>query len=346
MTRLIAARSDSMGDVLLVGPAVRALAARNEVTLLCGPRGREVAQILPGVSQVISAELPWIDPEPRQITASFVNQLVDQIAMVGADQAVIFTSFHQSALPLALLMRLAGVRRIAAISEDSYPGSLLDVRHFDPGEVHEVERSLSLAAAAGFHLPDHDDRSLCIRDPGPPPPAVDALGAYVVIHPGADAGARRWPIEHAIQLAQALLDRRRKVVLTGGAQDRHLTANIAAAVDGVFDLSGTLDVRGLAAVIRGADAIVVGNTGPAHLAAAVGTPVVSLFAPVVSPIRWRPWKVPHVLLGDQRARCAGTRARICPVAGHPCLHSVHAADVLDALAILAYRRVAPIEMRN
>jgi ADP-heptose:LPS heptosyltransferase len=67
----------------------------------------------------------------------------------------------------------------------------------------------------------------------------------------------------------------------------------------------------------------------------VRTPVVSLFAPVVPAARWRPWRVPHVLLGDQNAACAGSRARVCPVAGHPCLSSVSPADVLAAIDELA-----------
>jgi ADP-heptose:LPS heptosyltransferase len=346
MTTVIAARSDSMGDVLLMGPALRAMAVRHEVTLLCGPRGRDAARLLPGISQVICAELPWIDPEPRRVTRTFVDHLVDRLASVGADQAVIFTSFHQSALPLALLMRVAGVRRISAISEDSYPGSLLDVRLHDPGDVHEVERALSLAAAAGFALPSADDRRLRILDPGPPPIDVVALGPYVVVHPGADAPARRWPMVNAMELAAALQERKCALVLTGARQDRHLTASIASAAGDVVDLAGRLDVASLAAVIRGAEAIVVANTGPAHLAAAVGTPVVSLFAPVVSAARWRPWMVPHVLLGDQTAPCAGTRVRECPVPGHPCLGSVHAEDVLEALAILSYQRSSPYEVRD
>ncbi|NEC78268.1 glycosyltransferase family 9 protein, partial [Streptomyces sp. SID7958] len=77
-----------------------------------------------------------------------------------------------------------------------------------------------------------------------------------------------------------------------------------------------------------------GNTGPAHLAAAVGTPVVSLFAPVVPAGRWRPYGVPCVLLGDQNAPCAGTRARTCPVPGHPCLDGVTALDVVAAVGKL------------
>jgi ADP-heptose:LPS heptosyltransferase len=74
----------------------------------------------------------------------------------------------------------------------------------------------------------------------------------------------------------------------------------------------------------------VPNTGPAHLAAAVGTPVVSLFAPVVPAARWAPYGVPGVILGDQCAACRDTRARTCPIPGHPCL-AVDACDVVDAV---------------
>ena len=74
--------------------------------------------------------------------------------------------------------------------------------------------------------------------------------------------------------------------------------------------------------------------GPAQLAAAVGTPVVSLFAPVVPAERWRPYGVPVVLLGDQQAACRNTRARECPVPGHPCLGSITPSAVVRAVARL------------
>lgn len=84
-------------------------------------------------------------------------------------------------------------------------------------------------------------------------------------------------------------------------------------------------------MLAGASAVVAANTGPAHLAAAVGTPVVSLFAPVVPAARWAPYGVPTVVLGDQDAPCRGSRARICPVPGHPCLASVGGEQVARAV---------------
>jgi ADP-heptose:LPS heptosyltransferase len=122
------------------------------------------------------------------------------------------------------------------------------------------------------------------------------------------------------------------VVVTGGRAERDLTALVAGpARPEVADLGGRLDLAALAEILAGADVVVVGNTGPAHLAAAVGTPVVSLFAPVVPASRWRPWKAPHLLLGQQGAACAGSRARTCPVPGHPCLNQVTVEQVVAAI---------------
>ena len=194
----------------------------------------------------------------------------------------------------------------------------------------------AIAAAAGY--PVLDDGRLAVR----PPPAVGDLvpdGRYVVVHPGAAAPARTWPAEHATRAAALLAAEGWRVVVTGGSDERGLTATVAGSAG--TDLGGRTDLAQLSGVLAGAAAVVVGNTGAAHLAAAVGTPVVSLFAPVVPAVRWAPYGVPHVLLGDQQARCRGSRARECPVPGHPCLASVTPETVVDAVAALAG---APLEV--
>jgi ADP-heptose:LPS heptosyltransferase len=335
---VLVARQDSVGDVLLAGPAVRAVAAgAGRVTLLCGPRGRDAARLLPGVDEVVVAHAGWIDAEPEPVTRAGVGALVDRLTDLELDQALILTSFHQSPLPLALLLRMAGVPTIAAVSVD-YPGSLLDVRHRVDEDVHEVERGLSLAATLGYRLPEGDDGRLAVRrDPAADVPDLER--PYLVVHPGASVPARSWAPERHAALVEALAAEGRRVVVTGGTAERPLTARVAGGRRPeervVTDLGGRVDLAGLAEVLAGAEVVVVGNTGPAHLAAAVGTPVVSLFAPVVPAVRWRPWGVRHVLLGDQAAACAGSRARMCPVAGHPCLDGVPVEEVVAAVGALA-----------
>nr|WP_324338367.1 glycosyltransferase family 9 protein [Baekduia sp.] len=326
------ARLDNAGDVLLAGPAVRAIAAgADHVTLLCGPRGAEAAAMLPGVDAVLVRRAEWIDPDAAAVERAAVDHYISRIAAQRADVAAVLTSFHQSALPLALLLRMAGVPRIAAISED-FPGSLLDHRVADPGDVPEAERGLVVVRALGFALPPSDAGALAVVAESAPPGLPER---YVVVHPGASVPARAWaPARHAALVDRLAADGR-AVVVTGSPGERSLTATIAGPPrSGVADLGGTTSLAQLAGVLAGADAVVVGNTGPAHLAVAVGTPVVSLFAPTVPPARWRPHGVKHELL-FRGVPCAGCRARTCPVAGHPCLDDVTVEDVLAALERLA-----------
>jgi ADP-heptose:LPS heptosyltransferase len=327
MTRVLVARLDNDGDVLLAGPAVRAVAAAAEVVLLVGPRGRQAADLLPGVAGTIVWRAPWIDPAPPPVDRSEVDGLVAAVRAAAVGEAVVLTSFHQSALPLALLLRLAGVRRVTAVSED-YPGSLLDVRHRVDGHQPEAERALSTVAAAGFTLPAGDDGRLRVRRPLPDVAHLTGPGPYVVLHPGASVPARAWSPDRCAAAVAALTASGHRVLVTGAPAESGLTRAVAG--DAV-DLGGRTSFAELAAVLAGAGAVVVGNTGPAHLAAAVGTPVVSLFAPVVPAARWAPYGVPIVLLGDQRAACAGSRATVCPVPGHPCLDDVTPADAVAAV---------------
>lgn len=327
--RTLVVRLDSAGDVLLAGPAVRAVAHGSAYTaVLCGPLGEQAARMLPGVDEVLVHDAPWVGFEPPPVRRADTEMLLETLAARRFDRALILASHHQSPLPAALLLRLAGIEWIGADSEH-YPGSLLDLRHRRATGRHEAEAGLDLAEAAGFPLPPGDDRGLRTV-PAPDTTHLTGTDPYVVVHPGAAVPARAWSPERAVRAAAALVVAGHRVVVTGGAGEKELTAEVAGS-DAV-DLGGRTSLPELAGVLGGAQAVVVGNTGPSHLAASVGTPVVCLFAPVVPAERWAPYGVRHVLLGRPDAACAGSRARVCPVAGHPCLDSVTDEELLAAVA--------------
>jgi ADP-heptose:LPS heptosyltransferase len=334
-----------MGDVLLTGPAVRAIAASGaDVAFLAGPHGTGAAALLPGVNQVLESRIPWIDPEPGEFDPGQVQSLVGRVRGLGPALAVVFTSFHQSPLPMALALRMAGVPRIAAISED-YPGALLDVRHAPPGDVPEAERNLSLARAAGFELPPGDVGGLAVTTALPDSRELVGDGPYLVLHASASVPARTPSAGKTAVVAAALAATGYRLVVTGSAAESALTAAVcraAAEESGLrpANLAGRTSLAMLAAVLAGASVVVAPNTGAAHLAAAVGTPVVSLFAPVVPAARWAPYGVPAIVLGRQDAPCAGSRARVCPVPGHPCLDLIDPGDVVAAVADLSGRPAA------
>ncbi|MGL5930965.1 MAG: glycosyltransferase family 9 protein [Dermatophilaceae bacterium] len=341
--RVLVARLDGAGDVLLAGPAVRRVAAAaDRVDLLVSRSAAQAARMLPGVAEVHVADTPWTGATPPPADAAALLSLVSLLRAGRYDELVVLTSYHQSPLPLAVLARLAGIPRVVGTS-DAYPGTLLDVRHRrmpdgldDTGAEggHEVEAMLALTEAAGYPaVPDDDGR---LRVEGVQPAEFE--GRVVVIHPGASVPTRAVPPDLARDAARLLTRAGWHVVVTGGPGEADLGRYVTPR--GGTDLTGRTDLAALAGVLATAEAIVVGNTGPAHLAAAVGTPVVGVFAPVVPAQRWAPWRVSHVLLGDQDAPCRMTRARTCPVPGHPCVSGIHAADVVSAV-----RRFAAVGVR-
>jgi ADP-heptose:LPS heptosyltransferase len=332
----VVARLDSAGDVLIAGPAVRAVAnSHDRVVMLVGPRGRDAAELLVGVDEIVEWQAPWVDFDSPELTADHAGALIKQLRDLAPGRVYIFTSFHQSPLPLALLCRMASVPWVGATCTD-YPGTLLDLRHRAPAGIPEPRRALSLAEAAGCRLPAGDDGALRIRGCGPPLPHRIPPGPFVVFHPGAAVPARRPSRARSAAMVAALAGAGHRVVVTGGPDEAELTAAVAGDV--ATDLGGRTTLAELAAVFAAADVVVAPNTGPAHLAAAVGTPVVSLFAPVVPAEQWRPYGGRVRVLGDQFAPCRASRARVCPVPGHPCLDQISDAELLDAVSREGGRR--------
>jgi ADP-heptose:LPS heptosyltransferase len=332
MSTAVVARLDSAGDVLITGPAVRAVAATHDrVVMLVGPRGRDAAELLPAVDEVVEWQAPWVDFDSPELTGGHVDALLKQLRDLAPERVYIFTSFHQSPLPLALLCRMAGVPWVGAICED-YPGTLLNLRHHVADGVPEPERALSLVEAAGCALLPGDDGALRVHcGSGLPDPLARRIGdaPFVAFHPGAAVPARRPSTRRSAAMVAALVAAGHRVVVTGADSERQLTAEVASDV--AVDLGGQTELAELAMVFAAASVVVVPNTGPAHLAAAVGAPVVSLFAPVVSATQWTPYGTRVTLLGDQKAPCRASRARRCPVAGHPCLDGITDAAVVAAV---------------
>lgn len=332
---VLVARLDNCGDVLLAGPTVCAVhEAGRPVVLLCGPKGRPAAEVLPGVDEIVELAAPWIDPDAPNLAPEDAAALADAVRHRGVSDALVLTSSHQSPLPLALLLRWAGVERIAAVSHD-HAGALLDARIPGDPDVHEVRRNLLVAAALGFAAPA-DDRLAVLpsRESSASPPTEPT----VVVHPGASVPARTLSPARWSDVVKTLAAGGWRVVVTGTEREARIAAAVSGNYPSVVDLSGGTTFRELGEVIASADAFVGGNTGPLHLAAAVGTPAVAIFPPTVPLARWHPWKVRHAVLGDQAVPCAGCRSRECPLPRQVCLDPVDPAAVADAVGAVARRR--------
>ena len=307
--RILCARLDNLGDVLMTTPALRALRrlpGRPRLTLLTSPSGAAIAPLVPELDEAISYA------------------------------AVIFTVYSQSPLPAALASLMAGIpRRLAHCRENPYQLLTDWVRESEPEQHvrHEVRRQLDLVASVGAHT---DDERLSLRVPAAAHARAARLLArlrlepngWVAIHPGASAASRRYPPERFAAVADGLAAAGLAPVFVGGCDERALVDAIRAAMRAPGpSLAGRTSLAELAALLSRAPLLVANNSGPAHVAAAVGTPIVSLYA-LTNP-QHTPWGVPSRVL-YRPVPCAWCYKSVCPTGHHECLRGVEPEAVVAA----------------
>ena len=336
--RVLCIRLDSVGDVLMTTPAIRALrrsVADREVTLLTSTAGAQVAALIPEIDRTLVFDAPWMKSTGNEPTQDFA--ILDRLRDGRFDAAIVFTVYSQNPLPAAYLAHLAAIPlRLAHCRENPYQLLTDWVPETEPQQQvrHEVRRQLDLVAATGARA---DDERLSLRVPAAARQRVDArlasLGRtpsrpLVLVHPGASAPSRRWPPEHFAQAASLLSRRGCDLVFSGSPEETNLVEQIRAAMDAPsVSLAGELDLAELAAAVEAADLLLVNNTGPAHMAAALGTPVVDLYA-LTNP-QHTPWMVRSRVLSHD-VPCRNCYRSVCPEGHHDCLRRVAPQDAADA----------------
>jgi lipopolysaccharide heptosyltransferase II len=335
---VLCVRLDTIGDVLMTGPAIRALGPRRRVTLLTSPAGATVAQLMPEIDETIAYSAPWMKPTALRADAGQDREMVERLRARHFDAAVIFTVYSQSSLPAALSCLLAEVPLRLAYSRENPYGLLTDwVIEPEPDQLlrHEVRRQLDLVATVGAHTADERLRLVLpasarervktlLGDAG-----VDRGTNWVVVHPGATARSRRYPPELFARACQALAHEHHvQLVFSGDRDERSLCEDLRARAGTTsVSLAGELGVAELAALLEAAPLLLAGNTGPVHLAAAVATPVVDIYA-LTNP-QHTPWQVPsRVLFND--VPCRWCYKSVCPEGHHLCLRGVEPEAVVNA----------------
>lgn len=338
---VLCVRLDALGDVLMTTPALRALKhfqPGRRLTLLTSTGGAAVAPFVPEIDEVIVYDPPWMKATEPRVGSAPEYAIAERLQREGFDAAVVFTVYSQNPLPAAFLCYLADIPlRLAYCRENPY--QLLT--HWTPDPEpdrlirHEVRRQLDLVATVGcqttnerlsFQVPEvaHITVANLLQNLG-----VALHRPWVVIHPGASAPSRRYPEEGFIEAAQRLVSEVGcQVLFTGVDAERSLVEKIQAAIGApTWSLVDQLDVAELAALIACAPLLIANNTGPVHIAAAVGTPVVDLYA-LTNP-QHTPWAVPHrVLFHD--VPCKYCYKSVCPTGHHECLRGVSPAEVVAA----------------
>ena len=163
------------------------------------------------------------------------------------------------------------------------------------------------------------------------PGCCEGRARRIVLHIAAGTAAKRWPAEHWRELLEYLVSRGDvQVVLVGAAADRTVACHILGVRPRphVADWTGRLSILELAAVLEQADLLVGADSGPAHLAAAVGTAVVALFSGTNSVRQWQPVGR-RVAVVRNPVACSPCHRHECRVPGHPCMRGLTPAQVAE-----------------
>jgi heptosyltransferase-1 len=195
---------------------------------------------------------------------------------------------------------------------------------------HVVQKNLSILRALGVNDP-RIDLPLTPHASGETVAAIETAGGslqYIVINPGAAWPNKRWPPERFGALAAALHSRTGlRSLVTWGPSERELGDAVVRGSDGAASLAPATSVSDLAVLMRDAALVVSGDTGPLHIAAAMGTPLVGLYGPTW-PERNGPWDPKDVVISRANV-CVCHHKRQC-LRGAPCINEITLDEVVSA----------------
>lgn len=331
---ILVARTDKVGDLLLSLPTFQALRKafpEARITALVSSYAKEIVQNHPAVDAVEVYE-----KEDR------IFVLAQRLETLKPD---VFIALYPRFLQV-LAARLAGIPTRIGTAYRWY-GFLFTDRikvHRSVCDRHEVEYNLDLVKPLGvapknekieFRLTE-SERSFArdlLKERG-----IKPKGHYVIVHPGHKGSALNWkPERYGQAVGQLCRQKGLRVVITGAADETNLVSQVTAHLSGLGPtqkpvlLIGECTLRQLAAVYEGADCFLSGSTGTMHLAAAVGTPTVSLFCPIpqTTPVRWGPWGNQSTVLMPQNLECPNCRVGVC--SKHDPMDAISVDEVLSAI---------------
>jgi lipopolysaccharide heptosyltransferase II len=353
INRILVIRLDNIGDVIMTGPALRALRAaypQANMTLLASPAGTQAACLLPWIDDVITWRASWQDIGPdARVDPAKEQELVDLLAQRGFDAAFIFTSFSQSPYPPAYICALAGIPLRIGQSKE-FGGALLS--HWQrplPDQVHQVERNLHLLRMLGVSSQgDHLELGIPFEDQAHADVLLEQAGidlstGFICLAPGASAAARRYPLERYARAARLLIRQAKlPVVVIGSPREAgqfKTLDEMAKRTPGLVSLIGKTTLPESAAILRRARLVIANNSGPMHITAAFRRPMLVMYSGTEHLEQWAP-NYRQLRFLYRETDCSPCHAFQCPY-NLECL-DISAEEVVQASLRLLHEPLRPV----
>jgi heptosyltransferase-1 len=331
VTSVLLVRLGALGDIVHAMPIVSALRTHwpdARIDWLVDPRYLDVVRLVDGVNEAI----PF---DPRQlVVAGGRAATVAAIADLRAAQYDLVLDLQGLIKSAAVAWLAGGAQTIgfAAAQLREPAARFLYTKTVDvPPDLHVIAKNMALLAAVGV---DEPAASFSLRLP--PSAVAEQIAAqhaetgFIAINPGAAWPNKRWPAPRFGRVAAGLAERHGlRTVVVWGPDEVDLARSVVAAADGAAELAPPTSITDLFAVFQRARVTIAGDTGPLHIAAAVGTPVVALFGPT-DPARNGPWQDGDVTVSrfdacvcHYQRRC---RRAVC------CLDDISVDEVIEAVS--------------
>ncbi len=348
--RILLIRPDHLGDVLLSTPAIRALRETRpeaEIYMLVGPWSGPLLSHYPEIDRVLTFPFPGFSRSPKASLRSPYEQALTAsrlLRRIGFSSAVILRPDHWWG---AMLAHLSGIPRIVGYDLPDVNLFLTEMLGYQAE--HVILQNLRLVEPWTGPVsqreiqyrfgPEASDRAYVdgylsewgIADEAP----------LVCIHPGSGTQVKQWDMAKWASVADTLseqLDAR--IILTGSDKEIPLVQQIAAGMtQSPILMAGDTQVGQLGALFARSKVVLGSDSGPLHLAAAVGTPTVALYGPA-NPLEFGTWGAPNkhiILTSDIPCRPCG----ILDWSGddpenHPCVTEITVGRVLEAARLAAH----------
>lgn len=299
-SRILLLRLERIGDLLMAREAIADVQRAwpdASIDLAVGSWNLPLARLLPGINAIHVADVPWL---ARDGAGDRWPALVAKARAWGRQRHDLVINFEPDVRSNALAW-LARGRRRAGYWTGGGGAFLTDSLAYDPAR-HVSDNARALVSSVSGQ-PALDTL------PAPLSPSTDARARaksrleqasrpLIGVHVAGGRPSKQWHLTRFADTAREVSRRHGgTIVLTGTPQDRVMTDAVIAALGGVphVDLAGSLPLDELAGVLAELDVLITGDTGPMHLAASVGTPVVALFGPS-EPGRYGPRGSPHRII--------------------------------------------------
>lgn len=295
--KILIISTTALGDTLWGSPAIESLKQsfpKSSISVLTSSIGNEVLKTNPCIQKL------YLIQEPLLRSFLFLWKILYKEKF---DTVLIFHASQRLIFPLASLLgatRIIGTKGINKGLDSLLTHALPQIKE------HEILRRLRMVECIGGkihteHLSFTPQNVSCSLP----------QGSWIAIHPGSKDSFKRWPLEHFITLGKRLYEKTGcRILITGTKQELPLMEQIASQIPEAFCLDTALPLHFFAKALSQVKILISNDTGPVHLACALGTPVLALYAST-DPLLCGPHKAPKALALSKTPTCTPCLKRKC-----------------------------------